>query len=85
MDIKTAIETAGGINAVAGRCSVSRTAVHKWLNQHRMPLGDLTGRSTHAATIAAMINEKGIPGAMVSPEDICPGFGQYAQPKEKAA
>ena len=85
MNLETAIKIAGGVGAVAAKCDVSRNAVYKWLNQNRMPLGDLTGRSTHSRIIADMINEKGIPGANVSPEDICPYFGQYALSEENDA
>lgn len=86
MELKSAIEIAGGVPVVATACEVSRSAVHKWMTQGRMPLSDIGGRTAHAETIVRLINEKNIPGAHVIPEDICPGFNLYReQPEAEAA
>lgn len=53
MNLRKAIECAGGPPAAAKACGISLQAVHKWLAAGRLPRTEYTGETQYAEKIAA--------------------------------
>ncbi|WP_167632483.1 hypothetical protein [Mariprofundus ferrooxydans] len=69
--------------AVADGCGVTNQAIQLWLSNGRLPLSEITGKSSHAKIIAEMASAN---GHEINPIDLCPGAVQYMQqPTEEAA
>jgi len=93
MDIKTAVDKAGGYSAVAtahnidlqpGDRALTKQAVYGWVTKGRLPATEWTGETQYALTICQQI--KAMNNEHVHPLDLCPGSGQYMeQPRENAA
>jgi len=89
MDVKTAIEKAGGMASVARACTdrgmaVSRQAVAKWSAGQRLPSSEWTGETSYARVICDLIKAMGHED--IDPIELCPGSGQYMnQPDSEAA
>ena len=87
MDIREAIEKAGGVSAVADAISrrikkISRQAVAAWAEKNRLPNSEYVGDSQYAVVITDLACARGFD---ISPDQFCPA-GQYmAQPKAEAA
>lgn len=86
MDVKTAIDLAGGPTTVSRACTnrgmkVSTQAVFKWTRKNRLPLTEYNGDTHYAAVICglAVANGHDITAAV-----LCPGAAQYLE-KAKAA
>ncbi|MCF7821861.1 MAG: helix-turn-helix domain-containing protein [Mariprofundaceae bacterium] len=82
MDIKKAIELAGGRQAVSEKCGVTNQAIQLWLSNGRLPLSEITGKSNHARVIAEMAAGN---GHNIDPIDLCPGALQYMQQPDSEA
>jgi len=84
MDVKTAIDMAGGatniVTAFGNRGIIlTQPQVSTWKLRNTLPKSEWFGSTSYAAVICDLISVMGYPE--VSPIDLCPGAGQYmAQP-----
>ena len=88
MDIRKAIDLAGGPKAVATACTnrgldVERTSVSMWKQRNALPVSEWKGTTIYAHVICDLIKAMGHDG--VHPLDLCPGAGQYMQQPESEA
>ena len=89
MDIKTAIEKAGGNASIARACrargmALSVQRIGNWKVRGKLPASEWTGDTSVAPVICDLI--KVFSGEDIHPRDLCPGAGQYMQhPDTEAA
>jgi len=83
MDIKKAIELAGGKGQVARICDVTWQSVFRWEKAGKLPFSEWTGETEYARLICAQAD---LLRHKIDPLEICPGAGQYmANPDSEAA
>lgn len=51
MNLKSYIDQAGGVSAVANMLNISNRAVYKWLHKNELPRTEYTGETNYSATI----------------------------------
>jgi len=89
MDIKTALDLAGGQSRFAYACKsrlgieITRSAVNAWACKNKLPNSEWTGKTQYSVLICDLANAF---GHNITPIELCPGAGQYmSQPDEEAA